>query len=580
MEKYPGLIYGIGLRRREHTMKKLISSVLALALVFTMLIMPASAASKFDTFTDIGGSPYKDAIRYCVEHNYMGGTGGTKFSPRLTVNRATMIQIIWSIMGRPEPSEDVVQFEDSVNHWAKKPIKWARESKIVAGTSKTTFSPNSPVIRAQAAVMLRALAKQDDSNSHKDITLDYAWVNQFDDAGNIPGYAKDAICWAVQYGLLWESEPFMIGSRDAVTREELARLIMNYFEPMDTETISPTRPKPTFVEPVKFSKTVAGLGVSGVEFKPDKGFTPKVVLANDKFFSTESASSMVSRSKAYVAVNGAFFDNAGDNSANGSFVNNGKILRIFGSTLKNPPPTFVIDSQGRASIQFMHIKQTVTRTGSDGKAVKLENIGCNTNLGANDGTRMIYTKEYGSKVPFKIALGLEVDADGTVKRVYKNASGVVIPSSGYVIVSRNPRGWGDDFYTAAKVGDKVDVAVKYEGSTTQDVKTVLGCGPTVVKNGKAYGNATTYANEGFSELKVTQGSVARMAIGVKKDGTVVIASTSGTLAQLSQVMVGLGCENAMNLDGGASKALYVKNAWSVSAGRALSNMLVFTKKGA
>ena len=116
MEKYPGLIYGIGLRRREHTMKKLISSVLALALVFTMLIMPASAASKFDTFTDIGGSPYKDAIRYCVEHNYMGGTGGTKFSPRLTVNRATMIQIIWSIMGRPEPSEDVVQFEDSVNH--------------------------------------------------------------------------------------------------------------------------------------------------------------------------------------------------------------------------------------------------------------------------------------------------------------------------------------------------------------------------------------------------------------------------------------------------------------------------------
>lgn len=561
-------------------MKKLVSFVLALALACTMFVMPASAASKFDTFTDIGNSPYKDAIRYCVEHNYMGGTGGTKFSPGIKVNRATMIQIIWSIMGRPEPSEDVVQFEDSVDHWAQKPIKWAKESGIVAGTSETTFSPNSPVIRAQAVVMFRALAKKDDSNTHKDITLDYAWVNQFDDAGNIPGYAKDAICWAVQYGLLWESEPFMIGSRDAVTREELAKLIMNYYEPMDTAAISPTRPKPTFVEPVKFSKTVAGLSVSGVEFKPDKGFTAKVVLANDKFFSTESASSMVSRSKGYVAVNGAFFDNAGDNSANGSFVNNGKVLRIFGSTLKNPPPTFVIDKNGKASIQFMHIKQTVTRTGQDGKTVKLENIGCNTNLGANDGTRMIYTKEYGSKLSFKIALGLEVDANGNVKRVYKNASNVAIPSTGYIIVSRITRGWGDDFFTAAKVGDKIDVAVRYEGSTTQDVQTVLGCGPTVVKNGKVYGNAATYANEGFTEAKVTQGSVARMAIGVKKDGTVVIASTSGTLAQLSKVMVGLGCENAMNLDGGASKALYVKNAWNVSAGRALSNMLVFTKKGA
>lgn len=561
-------------------MKKLVSFVLALALTCTALVMPASAASQFDKLTDIANSPYKEDIRYCVEHNYMSGTEETKFSPKGKVNRATMIQILWAIQGRPEPSEGVVQFEDSVDHWAKKPIKWAKETGIVAGTSATKFSPNSNVIRAQAAVMLRALARRDDSNTHKDITLDYAWVNQFDDAGSIPPYAKDAICWAVQYGLLWESESFMIGSRNVVTREELARLIKNYYEPMDTAAISPSRPKPTFAEPVKFSKSVAGLSVSGVEFRPDKGFTAKVVLANDKFFSTESASSMVSRSKGYVAVNGAFFDNAGNNSANGSFVSNGKVMRIFGTTLKNPQPTFVIDGNGKASIQFMHIKQTVTRTGQDGKTVKLENIGCNMNLGANDGTRMMYTKEYGSKVPFKIALGLEVDANGIVKRVYQNASNVAIPSSGYVIVSRIPRGWGDDFYTAAKVGDQVDVAVKYEGATTQDIKTVLGCGPTVVKNGKAYGNATTYANEGFTEAKVTQGSVPRMAIGVKKDGTVVIASTSGTLAQLSKVMVGLGCENAMNLDGGASKALYVKNAWSIPAGRALSNMLVFTKKGA
>ena len=34
----------------------------------------------------------------------------------------------------------------------------------------------------------------------------------------------------------------------------------------------------------------------------------------------------------------------------------------------------------------------------------------------------------------------------------------------------------------------------------------------------------------------------------------------------------------MNLDGGASCALYVQGRTAVSAGRAMSNMLVFTQK--
>ena len=83
--------------------------------------------------------------------------------------------------------------------------------------------------------------------------------------------------------------------------------------------------------------------------------------------------------------------------------------------------------------------------------------------------------------------------------------------------------------------------------------------------------------EGFYEAKVVSQKAARMAIGVKADGTVVIVSGSAKMADLGEIMAELDCVRAMNLDGGASSALYA-DGWKVSAGRDLSNMLVFRKK--
>lgn len=57
----------------------------------------------------------------------------------------------------------------------------------------------------------------------------------------------------------------------------------------------------------------------------------------------------------------------------------------------------------------------------------------------------------------------------------------------------------------------------------------------------------------------------------------VIITASATQSGLSKIMEALGCQNAMNLDGGASSALYVNGSARVSAGRALTHMIVFTK---
>ena len=58
---------------------------------------------------------------------------------------------------------------------------------------------------------------------------------------------------------------------------------------------------------------------------------------------------------------------------------------------------------------------------------------------------------------------------------------------------------------------------------------------------------------------------ARTAVGVREDGSVVFYtadsrdSTGMTLAELADKMLALGCRNALNLDGGGSTTVVVRN---------------------
>ena len=70
-----------------------------------------------------------------------------------------------------------------------------------------------------------------------------------------------------------------------------------------------------------FHKTVAGYSVTGIEFK---GYRPGVILAKDRFYQTESDSSMVKRSGAQIVCNGPFFNNHGDLTTYISAVVDGK----------------------------------------------------------------------------------------------------------------------------------------------------------------------------------------------------------------------------------------------------------------
>ena len=101
----------------------------------------------------------------------------------------------------------------------------------------------------------------------------------------------------------------------------------------------------------------------------------------------------------------------------------------------------------------------------------------------------------------------------------------------------------------------------------------LTCGPRLLRRGKIWVHPTF---EGFHDAHVlTVGP--RQALGYSADGKriyLVSFLTALSLEKAAEMMATIGCAEAMNLDGGASRALAHDGKILIEAGRPLTNVIV------
>ena len=101
----------------------------------------------------------------------------------------------------------------------------------------------------------------------------------------------------------------------------------------------------------------------------------------------------------------------------------------------------------------------------------------------------------------------------------------------------------------------------------------LTCGPRLVKDGKIWLKPKL---EGFRDPHVFD-TGGRTAIGYPQSGDKIYLVTFLSILSLedeAKLMQGIGCYQAMNLDGGASRALAYRNKIIVPAGRSLTNVIL------
>jgi exopolysaccharide biosynthesis protein len=103
----------------------------------------------------------------------------------------------------------------------------------------------------------------------------------------------------------------------------------------------------------------------------------------------------------------------------------------------------------------------------------------------------------------------------------------------------------------------------------------IACGPRLVRAGK---KSIDVKRDGFAAAAATN-KAWRCAVGATKDGKLILCAVSRsiTLSTMAEVMLELGAQNAINLDGGSMCAMYVDGKYRVEPVKPMSNVLAVYK---
>lgn len=166
-------------------------------------------------------------IAFCVKTGLMSGTDTHTFAPHAVTTRAQVVQVLYNLMEEPEVS-GTTPFTDLTADWYQDAVLWAYQTGVVAGTSATTFDPESPVTREQIAVILMGYA---DMVQHLKHTWTPADLSAFPDGASVSDWAQAAMADAVALELISGAETddgiFLQPQGDAA-REQVATILQSF----------------------------------------------------------------------------------------------------------------------------------------------------------------------------------------------------------------------------------------------------------------------------------------------------------------------------------------------------------------
>ena len=186
---------------------------------------PASDSKPKLPFTDVSTSDwfYSD-VMFVYENGLFSGTDSRSFSPNASMTRAMLVTVLYRLEGEPVGTGSSSFSDVSSGSYYEKAVAWAAANGIVTGTGSTSFSPDAKVTREQLAAILYRYAQ------YKKLDTDAgAKLDSFSDAGNVSGYASEALSWAVSEGLINGASGRLMPKGDA-TRAQVAAILHRFVE--------------------------------------------------------------------------------------------------------------------------------------------------------------------------------------------------------------------------------------------------------------------------------------------------------------------------------------------------------------
>ena len=160
-------------------------------------------------FTDVpAGSWYYGGVEYAYENGLMTGTSRTMFSPSTDTTRGMIVTILARLEGE----------NTSGTPWYAAGQTWAMANGVSDGTGM-----ERSITREQLAAMLYRYAKL----CGYDVTAEPASIQTFADYGSVSVYAREAMAWCVESGLIQGSSGRLAPQENA-TRAQVAAILTRF----------------------------------------------------------------------------------------------------------------------------------------------------------------------------------------------------------------------------------------------------------------------------------------------------------------------------------------------------------------
>ncbi len=209
--------------------KRLLSVLLVVCMVLTMfngLALTASAAGNTKASGDLC-DPFKDvvqtkwyhkAVHYTVENEWMYGRSNTVFGIGSNMKRGELVTMLYRVAGEPDVSAADLPFKDvKSNRFYYNAVVWAYGKNIVAGKTEELFAPEDMVSRQEVVTFFYRFAKG------TPVAKDH--LSAFKDGKDVQEFAKEAMNWAIDLGIIHGRGGKTLAPLAEVTREEVCQIL-------------------------------------------------------------------------------------------------------------------------------------------------------------------------------------------------------------------------------------------------------------------------------------------------------------------------------------------------------------------
>ena len=249
--------------------KKALSLILSAAMALSLTIVPVSAVS-VSNFSDVSSdSWYYDSVSYVAEKDYMNGTSATTFEPNGNMTRAMFATVISRVAGAEVDNSAVSEFTDvESGKWYTGAIEWGVENDLINGYGNGLFGTNNSITRQDICTLTQRFLNWYCEQNNCTLAVDPK-VESFTDAASIADYAKEAVEFCRDAGLLTGYEDGSFRPLGTATRAEIAAVIERI--EMAIESAEPAGPVVSYTDEDGNKATLAIKAGDVITVNPDGG---------------------------------------------------------------------------------------------------------------------------------------------------------------------------------------------------------------------------------------------------------------------------------------------------------------------